>query len=983
MPIGKFLTMVNSVFTTNGRLSKRNGFPRLTDLPNANQTTITTLNDNLLATGSNLYAYSEDADQWLNQGLVQPVQLDVQSLVRSTTEQRNPDAAVSSTGLTCLVYTDNDLLYYQVSDSETGQQIVSRTLIEDGVASPRVFLLNRYFIITYIADVSGATHLQYIAVPISTPATPLAAVDISTTLTTQDAGYDGYVANNSLYLAWDDTGPAVNVVYLSSTLVLQTPVQVAADDADLVSVTADNSGNTPVIYVTWWNTTSDDGFTASFDQILAPILAPTAIFTNTEINELTSVANDDTLHIFAENSNDYASPYPVGSVRTDYVTNINVTSAGTVSLPSTVLRSVGLASKAFIGPNDEVYMLVAYGETAQPSYFLINDTGDIIMRLAYSNGGGYADTQVLPSVSQIEDSYYIPYLIKDFLAPVNKGTDLPSGTRTTAIYTQTGVNVAIFTINATNQQSSEIAQTLHLTGGQLWMYDGVKPVEHGFHVWPENVQLVQSNGSGTIANGTYFYVFTYEWTDNQGNLHRSAPSVPEEIVTTGANDTVTCYVPTLRLTYKTDPNPVRIVGYRWSQAQQTYYQFTSITDPTYNDTTVDYVAIVDTEPDVNILGNTLLYTTGGVIENIAAPASIDSTLYKNRLFLIDAENPNLLWYSKPVLQNTPVEMSDLFTFFVAPTSGAQGSTGPMKCVSSMDDKLILFKKDAIYYITGIGPDVAGANNDFNDPVFITSAVGCSNPNSIVLTPNGLMFQSDKGIWLLRRDLGAEYIGSPVENYNDIEVMSALSVPGTTQVRFTLANGVDLMYDYFQQQWGTFTNVQAISACLFHGAHTYLTQNGMVNQETPGRYVDGGGTPVLLSFTTSWINIAGLQGYERFYFMYLLGNYYSPFMLNVSLAYDYNSSASHNTIVTPDNATGAWGDEAQWGSGEAWGGTGRPFEARVFPEQQKCQSFQVTVQEVYDSVAGETAGQGLSLSGLNLVIGAKKGYRTQKASRSFG
>lgn len=985
--LGKFTELVNSVFDTTNRLSKRNGFPRLTTLPNAEQTNLTTLNNNLIATGSNLYAWSSDTDTWLDQGIVQPVQLETQALIRSTTEQQNPDAAVSDSGLTCLVYIDDDVLYYQISDSETGQQVVARQVIVDGVASPRVYVLGRYFVITYIADIAGSNHLQYIAIPIPMPSAPIAAADISATLASPDAGYDAYVANNNLYVAWSDATDIIGN-YITSTLVLQSPIVLDSGSADLVSVTADESGNLPVIYVSFWNDTSDDGFTGVYDHTFAEITAPTQIITNIQLERITSVANDGLCTVFYEVFNEYAAPYPTANVQTNYIASRTIEEDGTLTAAATILRSVGLASKAFLGPTDEIYVLVAYGETNQETYFLINASGDIVMRLAYSVGGGYYDTQVLPNVSILDSSYYIPYLITSFLAPVNKlslenPNALPAGQPVNAIYTQTGVNIAIFSINDSSQMSSEIANCLHLTGGQLWMYDGVKPVENGFHIWPENIALVKSNSTGTIANGTYYYAFCYEWTDNQGNLHRSAPSIPQEMILGGAEDTITCYVPTLRLTYKTAPNSVRIVGYRWSQAQQVYYQFTSLTSPTYNNPAVDFVVIIDTLPDASIIGNTELYTNGGVLENIAAPASRGSTLFKNRLFLIDAENPNLLWYSKQVIQGVPVEMSDLLTLFVAPTSGAQGSTGPITALAALDDKLIIFKRDAIYYLTGTGPAITGANNDFTDPLFITSSVGCSNPDSIVLMPTGLMFKSDKGIWLLGRDLSTIYIGDAVENFNDTEVVNALAIPGTNQVRFTLEDSQELVYDYYQQQWGTFSNIQSISACLFNGKHTYLTQSGMVNQESEGEYKDGAGTPVLMSFVTPWINVAGLQGYERFYFMYLLGTYYSPFKLDVNLAYDYNPSSAHNIIVTPDNFTEPWGGEAVWGSGGPWGGPGNPFEARLFPAQQKCSSFQVSIQEVYDATMGQAAGQGLALSGLNMIIGGKKGFRTQKASRSFG
>src|SRR4051812_6121162 len=76
---GKFLALENSVFSSAGRLTKRNGFAKITELESTDQTTITTLNDNLITVGSSLYAYVQETDTWLNQGTVQPVQLDVQT----------------------------------------------------------------------------------------------------------------------------------------------------------------------------------------------------------------------------------------------------------------------------------------------------------------------------------------------------------------------------------------------------------------------------------------------------------------------------------------------------------------------------------------------------------------------------------------------------------------------------------------------------------------------------------------------------------------------------------------------------------------------------------------------------------------------------------------------------------------------------------------------------------------------------------------
>jgi hypothetical protein len=106
---------------------------------------------------------------------------------------------------------------------------------------------------------------------------------------------------------------------------------------------------------------------------------------------------------------------------------------------------------------------------------------------------------------------------------------------------------------------------------------------------------------------------------------------------------------------------------------------------------------------------------------------------------------------------------------------------------------------------------------------------------------------------------------------------------------------------------------------------------------------------------------------------------------MSLAYNYNSSPSQSIIVSPvNNAGSTYGGEPLYGSGSPYGGSeGNIFTARIFPEIQKCQSFQLVIEEVYDPSLGAEPGQGLSLSGLNLVVGVKKGYRTQRAAKSFG
>ena len=882
---GKFLTLVNSVFDS-GELQKRNGFGSLPTLPTLDTSTLTTFGDSLTAIGTSFYNYAPETSTWYDKGAITSVETDVVPLVRSSTSQTQQDVAVSSTGLSCAVWSDSDgTKKYQINDTHSSQIIVAATSLPATAVFPRVFVLGRYFVITFLATVTAASHLQYIAIPLLNPTSPGTATDIGTTVTSLTTGYDAHLVNNALYIAWSDIAPAIKLTYMNANLGIASPTTISTRQANYMSVTSDITTTTPTIWLAFWDAGNNNLYGAAYSSTLNVVLAPTVLVNSAAIVGVTSTATDSILTAFYQTS----ATYSYSAVRTDYVSKNTLTQAAVVGTPAVVLRSVALASKAFI-LEDVTYFMVTYGGAYQPSYFLIDSSGNIITKLAYSNGGGYPATQVLPGVNLSGSQIQVGYLFKSLLTSVNKSQGVAN---VAGIYSQTGINLVTYDINSTPMATAEIGNNLHMGGGFLWMYDGTRPVEHNFHVWPEDIGVTTAGAGGSITAQQYYYQVVYEWTDAQGNIHRSSPSVPMGQVTVGATSTNTIKVPTLRLTYKTAASKVRIVIYRWSTAQQNYYQITSITSPLMNDTSVDSVTYDDTAADSAILGNQLLYTTGGVVENIAMPSIAGLTLFKSRLVAIDAEDKNLLWYSKQVIDSTPVEPSDLFTIYVAPTAGAQGSTGPNTAISAMDDKLIIFKRNALYYLTGNGPDNTGAQNDFSEPAYITSTAGCTNQKSIVFTPQGLMFQSDKGIWLLGRDLSTSYIGAAVERYNDDTVLSAVNVPGTNQVRFTLDSGVTLMYDYFFGQWGVFQGIPGISSTLYQNLHTYVNSVGAVYQETPGSYLDGT-NPVVMSFTTGWMSLAGLQGFERAYYFYLLGTYITPHKLSIGIAYDFNPSITQNS-----------------------------------------------------------------------------------------
>ncbi len=981
IPFGKFSSLSNSVFDTLGRLTKRNGFGSM-PVTIGSVSYLSTYQKNLVALGQGLQAFSPSLQSWTDKGFYKPMQLSVTPLANSLYGMSQVDSVLAPNGLVCAVYSQGQALsvvapiypgqqvyLYQISDAATGQAIVGPSpIVSSGgleIRAPRVFLhANNFVIVNDVwnqANTSASiSFLQATHIPVANPTSvgSITTVSSNCSLVTTNC-FNGVVASNTLVLGWRGSGADGLMSAKINPDFIRSPIQnVGSSGLSMINMCADTSGSLTI----WYATNVISGGTINFiatDYNLTRYGTPYQIAACCSSFGVVNCAMSAQLGVmtaYMESTNGYSYD---SAIRTNIITSSQFDAQGSGSFlvtERTLVRGLGLASNAFLMGSTSCF-LGAFQSPYQSTYFLVDRSGSVLAKVAYGNGNGYL-TQGLPSVTMSSQSAQIAYLQKNTISPFGTLTNVNSQT---GVYSTAGINLANFDFTGDKIQATEIGTNLHMNGGFLWSYDGTRPVEHGTFLFPDSVEATTSSSGGSLSNQTYYYAVVYEWKDNVGNIFRSAPSIPITVTTVGGgNSKNTINVPTLRLSYKGYPyypsfygnnanNPVQVSVYRSSTAQPVFYKVSSNPQGPYNG--ADSLGAIDVFSDGQILGNEILYTNGGVIENICSPAVKAMTLFDSRMWFIDAEDPNLLWFSKQVIEGTPVELSDLLTFFVPPTTGAEGPTGVMECIFPMDDKLLIFKKNAIYYINGAGPDNTGANNQYSQPIFITGGVGCSNQNSLCLIPNGVMFQSSKGIWLLGRDLSIQYIGKDVEAYNQDVVMSVIAAPLTNQIRFHMKSGVTLMYDYFVNQWGTFS-VPARSATLYNNLHTYVNASSSMFQETPQVYSDGS-TPVQMSWTTGWINMAGLAGYKRIYRGYMLGNYQSGHSFQLGLAYDYNSAVYQTIIVQPTNTTA--------GSVEEW---------QLNFQDQQCQSFQMSFNEY---VANSTSGAGLTVSGMNIVAGIKSSW----------
>lgn len=996
IPFGKFQSLSNCIFDTLGQFTKRNGFGTLNSTIGS-ISYLTTFDNNLIGLAGSIQSYSGAINQFINKGSCPNVQLSTVPLSNVLFGQSYSDVAISNNGLMCQVSTQpgpGGLLLgppytWTVFEQATGQVIAGPTqIVSSGGTqnfSPRVFSVGSQFVILYNANKDNITAasqswLEYVTIPTSSPFVASNVFTISSNFSASAVTNTGpkrvalsfdaaVVSTSGLYVVWTDSTAAkpsstvLNPVNNTQSNI----VSFGTAGCDFISVTGDYT-TTP--YTMWTaGAVVNTGFVGYSANTPAGVLVGSSnVRTNGSgtiaISSITftvlnvaMTAQQGSMTAYVEVANSYKYDDTIKS-NVIYAQSVGTAVNSSVSVGRLVSRGLGLASHGFI-VNSSSYVLTKWLSPFQSTYFLINSTGQVQAKLAYGNASpaGYY-TQGLPGVSIIGSSSYVPYLFQTTVQPVGNKTSV--GSQSVGIYGPLGVNLAQFNFGTNIPTPKEIGNSLVLGGGFLGSYDGQQFTENDFFLFPDSLQVIGSGDAsrGFISPQPYFYQAIYEWIDNKGNIFRSTPSIPAQVNISSGTALNTVHLPMLRNSYKNYPygglnTPAQIKLFRWSAAQPIYY-LTANYVPLLSDINNDSTTFFDGRSDSQIIGGEILYTNGGTVEDVNGPATKAMTTFDSRLWLIDGEDQNLLWFSKQVIENTPVEMSDLFTFYVAPNVGAEGPTGVMNCLAPMDDKLIIFKESALYYINGVGPDNTGAQNQYSQPIFITSGVGCSNQNSIVLIPNGLMFQSNKGIWLLGRDLSTTYIGKDVEALANIAtVLSAITIPNTNQVRFTLNTGITLMYDYFVGEWGTFQGIPGISSVLYQNKHTFVNSSSSVFQETPGIYQDGL-NPTLMSFTTGWVNLAGLQGYKRAYKAYLLGTYFSPHNFTMSIGYDYNSAITQTITVNPTNTVGSGSQVEQW---------------QLNFQNPQCQSFQLT----FNEVASQSAGQGLSLTGLDLVYGTKKAW----------
>lgn len=506
-----------------------------------------------------------------------------------------------------------------------------------------------------------------------------------------------------------------------------------------------------------------------------------------------------------------------------------------------------------------------------------------------------------------------------------------------------------------------LGDAMAMSGGVPQQYDGRRATEIAFSIVPDTP--VCSAGAAGSLTGTYSYVCVYEWYDAKGRRYQSAPSQAGSVALVAQKGSIV--VRTLVLTNKmsaTDTSAgVRIVLYRNSVAAPTIYNRVIGTD-IQQVGGVDTYTIVDSNTDTGLASSELLYsppgTPGAALAHQMPPCLSCLCVHKDRLWGA-ADDQRTLFYSGVATYGEGYWFNDAFQINVS-------AGGPITALASMDGRLIIFKRNKIFWLSGEGPPDNGVGGDYAPPEEIPTDVGCVEPRSVVVIPEGVIFQSDVGIFILTRGLEVQYFGSEVEATiaaNPV-ITSARLWPAQDLVLFSASatesgSSTLICYDVSNQVWSTWTPLTAagsgynVKSLVLSGGYNLgstptmnlMASDGNCYPISTSSYLDGAATEIPMTIETPWIKLGGLQGYQRTRKVVVLSEHVSSAKYTVSVGYDYQDYTE-----TFGPYTSAYVGVQQVSATLA---------------QQKCEAVRVKI-----TTSTPDTGQGIKFVGLAFEIGVK-------------
>jgi hypothetical protein len=258
-----------------------------------------------------------------------------------------------------------------------------------------------------------------------------------------------------------------------------------------------------------------------------------------------------------------------------------------------------------------------------------------------------------------------------------------------------------------------------------------------------------------------------------------------------------------------------------------------------------------------MLREPFLYTTGGVLDNVAPPGCKAMCVHQNRLVVGGADDATVVWFTKELSPTDAPGFNDALTLTIEAGGAVTG-------LASMNSNLFIFKENDIYVVAGSMPDATGQSASLSEPTRLPHGIGCIEPRSVLSTPVGIFFRSFRGIELLTPDLQISAIGDKIRERMQVypEVLSIAHNPQSEEIYLVCStekvtraddntSAIVLVFSYMSNTWYEWTLQDLADGAYSHIAmtvignrpwvaigHTSASVNGGYVYQQGGSYVDG-------------------------------------------------------------------------------------------------------------------------------------------------
>lgn len=403
-----------------------------------------------------------------------------------------------------------------------------------------------------------------------------------------------------------------------------------------------------------------------------------------------------------------------------------------------------------------------------------------------------------------------------------------------------------------------------------------------------------------------------------------------------------------------------------------------------------------------LLTQPVLYTVGGGLDNVAPPSALCMTVHQNRLIVGGADDATVVWFSKELSPTDAPQFNDALTIQIEDGGAVTG-------LASLESLLIIFKRGMTWLVPGDMPDDTGSSvnrgyvsNTLGTPVRMPHGIGCVDHRSVIETPVGVFFKSERTIELLARDMSITPVGLKLDDTLSVytETTSAIHNAKDTEVWFALHDPnndtsiVFAVYNYTTDVWSKHVvdadaeSPQTLPMTIMNN-NVYFATNwrdplgvqpvqAVVYQQTESKFFDvtpEGRKYVLMAGTTAPIALNNVQGYQRVKRVRLIGSPIptkstgapqsrNPHGMQVGAFTDYALTGPNNGLQL-----------AQWTEAEAaavYADQNREvYEVHV--KEQKGQKVSVGFQEIAPAdIYSLSHGYGTAFSNMAIVVGLKAG-----------